>query len=99
MNNIHACFFCLFFRICGALRDLVPLEQFKKREKNPRRRLQPATLLQLTLLHGCLSHFLNCAHGTESRNAPHMSYYFWMIMWMKNLNNYQITKVQPQGVA
>ena len=28
-----------------------------------------------------------------------MSYYFRMITWMKNLNNYEITKVQPQDVA
>ena len=28
-----------------------------------------------------------------------MSYYFWMITWTKNLNNFQIAKVQPQGVA
>ena len=28
-----------------------------------------------------------------------MSYYFWMITWMKNVNNFQIAKVQLQGVA
>ena len=28
-----------------------------------------------------------------------MSYYFWMITLMKNVNNFQIAKVQPQGVA
>ena len=28
-----------------------------------------------------------------------MLYYFWMTMWMKNVNNFQIAKVQPQGVA
>ena len=28
-----------------------------------------------------------------------MSYYFWKIMWMKNVNNFQIAKVQPQGVT
>ena len=50
------------FKICGALRDLVPFEQFKKRE------LQPATLPKLTFLHGC---FLNCANGTKSSNASH----------------------------
>ena len=26
-------------------------------------------------------------------------YYFWMQRWMKNVNNFQIAKVQPQGVA
>ena len=28
-----------------------------------------------------------------------MFYYSWMITWMKNVNNFQIVKVQPQGVA
>ena len=28
-----------------------------------------------------------------------MSYYCWMITWMKNVNKFQIAKVQPQGVA
>ena len=27
------------------------------------------------------------------------SYFIWMITWMKNVNNFQIAKVQPQGVA
>ena len=33
------------------------------------------------------------------RIFQNMSYYFWMITWMKNANNFQIPKVQPQGVA
>ena len=28
-----------------------------------------------------------------------MFHYSWMITWMKNVNNFQITKVPPQGVA
>ena len=28
----------------------------------------------LTLLHGYFSGFLNYAHGTKSRNAPHMGF-------------------------
>ena len=28
-----------------------------------------------------------------------MSCHFWMITWMKTVNNFQIAKVQPQGVA
>ena len=28
-----------------------------------------------------------------------MVYYFWMITLMKNVNNFQIAKVHPQGVA
>ena len=62
--------------VCGALRDLVPFAQFKKCEKHPWRnvtfRLKPATLLKVTLLHGCFSRFLSCAHGKKSRNAPHV---------------------------
>ena len=33
---------------------------------------KPATLLKLTLFHGCFSRFLNCTNGTKSRNAPHL---------------------------
>ena len=28
-----------------------------------------------------------------------ISYYLWMITWLKNVNNFQTAKVQPQGVA
>ena len=70
---------CLIY-ICGALRDLVPLVQLKN-VKNTHGgvlilvfRLQPATLLKLTLLHGCFSHFLSCTNGTKSRNAPHVKF-------------------------
>ena len=31
--------------------------------------LQPATLLKVTLFHGCFSRFLNCTHGTKARSA------------------------------
>ena len=41
-------------QICGALHDLVPFVQFKKREKHP---CTPATLLKVTLLHGYFSRF------------------------------------------
>ena len=34
--------------------------------------LKPATLLKLTPLLGCFSHFLNCTNGTKARNAPQM---------------------------
>ena len=33
------------------------------------------------------------------RIFQNMSYYFWIITWMKNANNFQIPKVQLQGVA
>ena len=55
--------------ICGALRNLVPFVQFKKREKHPWRSV---TLLKVTLLHGCFSRFLHCTNGTKSRNESHM---------------------------
>ena len=35
-----------------------------------------ATLLKLTLLHGCFSGFLNCINDTKSRNALHMGFCF-----------------------
>ena len=63
---------------CDALRDLVPLVPFKKREKHPWRNVtfnkvagSPATLIKGTLLHGCFSRFLNCINGTKSRKASH----------------------------
>ena len=67
--------------ICGALRDLVAFVQLKKREKHPWRSVnfskvagfKPATLLKLTLLHGCFLRFLNCTNGTKSRNTSHIS--------------------------
>ena len=65
---------------CDALHDLVLFLQFKKREKHPCRSVafskvvgkKPATLLKVTLLHGCFSHFLNCTNGAKSRNASHI---------------------------
>ena len=68
--------------ICGALRYLVPFVQFKKRETHPWRsanRLLPATSLKLTLLHGCVSRFLNCANGTKSLNAQYLQKFFLVL--------------------
>ena len=48
--------------ICDTLRDLVPFTQFKKREKRPK-----VTLLE------CFSRFANCADGTKSYKASHIS--------------------------
>ena len=49
-------------------------------------RLQPATLLKVTLLLRCFSRFFNCAHGIKSRNAPHilplldvLSRFHWLV--------------------
>ena len=49
-------------QICGALRDLVPFAQFKKREKHPWRSVN----------FRCFSRFLNCTNGTKLRNASHL---------------------------
>ena len=38
--------------------------------------LKPVTLLEITLLHGCFSRFLNCKNGTKLRNASHISELF-----------------------
>ena len=56
--------------ICDVLRDLVQFLQFKKREKHPRR---VATLLKVSLLHGCFSHFSNCADCTKSCKESRIS--------------------------
>ena len=69
--------------ICGALHDLIPFVQFKKRKKHPWRNInfskvagfKPATLLELTLLHGYFSRFLNFTNGTKSRNSSHILFY------------------------
>ena len=61
---------------CDALRDLVSFVQFKKREKHPWRSVTfskvAGSLLKVTLLHGCFSHFLNCTIGTESCKTSHV---------------------------
>ena len=77
------------------LRDLLTFVQFEKREKYLKRivtwrRVQPATSLKVTVLHGCFSHFINCVNGTKSRNAPQISVYgihllvllfFFFVFW------------------
>ena len=63
-----------YFIDSGALRDLVPFEQFKKREKHPWKSVTfSKVLLKATLLCGYFSRFLNCAHGIKSRIASHGS--------------------------
>ena len=42
-----------------------------KNVKNTHEGVLTATLLKLTLLHACLSHFLNCTNDAKSRNASH----------------------------
>ena len=67
--------------LCGALRDLVAFVQFTSC------RLQPATLLKVTFLYGCFSRFLNCAHCTKLRNAPHVVFQRPALMCWTQLNN------------
>ena len=58
--------------ISDALRDLIPLVQFKTREKHPWRRV---TFIKVA----GFSFVLNCTNGTKSHNASHMDF-------VKNLN-------------
>ena len=51
IDNVHG-------NKCGALRNLVPFVQFKKREKHPWRSVTfTATLLKVTLLYRCFGRF------------------------------------------
>ena len=38
---------------------------------------KPANLLKVTLLRACLTRFLNCTNGTNSRKASRMILYFF----------------------
>ena len=58
-NNIIRDRLQILLLICGAMRDLVPVVQFKKREKHPWK---------------SFSHFLNCTNGTKLRNASHIRF-------------------------
>ena len=66
--------------ICDALRDLVSFVQFKKRENThggvlllvKLEEAKSATLLKVTLLHGCFAHFLNYKNGTKTRKTSDM---------------------------
>ena len=42
---------------------------------------KPATLLKVTLLHGRFARILNCTNGIKSRNASHMYYWEYLILW------------------
>ena len=60
------------WHVWDALRNLLQLVQFWKREKQPWRSLKHASCrLKVTLLHlhGCFSLFLNCTNTTESCKA------------------------------
>ena len=53
--------------IWDAFRDLVPFEQFKKREIH----LWSSVTSKVTLLHGCFSRYLNCTSDTKLRKVSH----------------------------
>ena len=54
--------------------------QFKKREKDLRPK--PATLLNVTLLHGCfLRFFFHCTNDTKSRNASHIYFFNFPLLF------------------
>ena len=41
-------------------------------KKKNKKKIHAGVLLNVTLLHGCFSHFLNCTNDTKSRKAAHM---------------------------
>ena len=47
-------------------------KSMKKRAFCSNLKLQPATLLKVTFLHGCFSRFLLCTNDNKSRKAPHI---------------------------
>ena len=57
----------LFKNICDVLRV-----------RDSGAKLQSATLLKVTLLYGCFSHFLNCINGTKLRHASHIETESWL---------------------
>ena len=67
------------------MRDLVRFMQFKKRKNTHGEllllvKLQAATLIKVTLPHGCFSRFLNCTNSTKSRKASHRKHNFELIV-------------------
>ena len=69
--------------MCGALRDLVPIVKFKKREKQPRKSVflvklqaEACNLTKSNTPPWVFSCFLNCTNGAKSRHASHVVYLF-----------------------
>ena len=60
----------------GALRDLVPFVQFKKREKHPWKSVTFSKVagfsLKVALLHWCFLRFLNCTIGIKLCKASNI---------------------------
>ena len=57
-----------YYTIINALMSIAVTEAAVRRCSGPKL----ATLLKVTLFHGCFSHFLNCTNCTKSRNASHL---------------------------
>ena len=72
--------------------------------------LRPCLGLALSRSYLCNLFFFVCFHFPDSNSYNliktdtlflqifYMSYYFWMITWIKKPSNFPIAKVQPQGV-
>ena len=71
---------CLPHPIWDALRDFGTTCTILKTWKTPLKKCyvyakaKPATLLKVTLLHGCFSRFWNYTNGTKLRNPSHIKY-------------------------
>ena len=48
------------------------------------KKLLTSTLLKVTLLHECISRFLNYTNGTKARNIPHL----WLLVFLNLMGNY-----------
>ena len=53
----------------------------------------------LHLHYDLLYNFMNTDTLVFFLILQNVSYYFWMVTWMKYVNNFQIAKIKPQGVV
>ena len=52
---------------------------------------EPATLLKVTLLHGCFPRILNCTNGTKTRKTSHIIFRY---LKRKNRARYKPINIQ-----
>ena len=52
---------------------------------------EPATLLKVTLLHGCFPRILNCTNGTKTRKTSHIIFRY---LKRKNRARYKPISIQ-----
>ena len=82
--------------MCGALRDLVPFLQFKKREKNTHGRVLLLVKLQAEACNFTKSNtppwvfftFLNCTNGTTGRKASNIALVIKASIRVRNRTQY-----------